>query len=45
MKAYSSCVGEGPFVCELFGEEGDRLREAGAEYGAATGPSPPCGWV
>ena len=26
MKAYSSCVGEGPFVCELFGEEGDRLR-------------------
>ncbi|MGN1452201.1 MAG: adenylosuccinate synthase [Eubacteriales bacterium] len=37
MKAYSSCVGEGPFVCELFGEEGDRLREAGGEYGAATG--------
>ena len=37
MKAYSSCVGEGPFVCELFGEEGSRLREAGAEYGAATG--------
>mgnify|MGYP000780130463 FL=1 len=37
MKAYSSCVGEGPFVCELFGEEGDRLRKAGGEYGAATG--------
>ena len=37
MKAYSSCVGEGPFTCELFGEEGDRLREAGGEYGAATG--------
>jgi len=37
MKAYSSCVGEGPFVCELFGEEGDKLREAGGEYGAATG--------
>ncbi len=37
MKAYSSCVGEGPFPCELFGEEGDRLREAGHEYGAATG--------
>ena len=37
MKAYSSCVGEGPFTCELFGEEGDKLREAGAEYGAATG--------
>ncbi len=37
MKAYSSCVGEGPFVCELFGEAGDKLREAGGEYGAATG--------
>ena len=37
MKAYSTCVGEGPFVCELFGEEADRLREAGGEYGAATG--------
>lgn len=37
MKAYSSCVGEGPFTCELFGEEADRLREAGGEYGAATG--------
>lgn len=36
-KAYSSCVGEGPFPCELFGEEGKRLREAGGEYGAATG--------
>lgn len=37
MKAYSSCVGEGPFTCELFGEEGEKLREAGGEYGAATG--------
>ena len=37
IKAYSSCVGEGPFTCELFGEEGDKLREAGGEYGAATG--------
>lgn len=37
MKAYSSCVGEGPFTCELFGAEADALREAGAEYGAATG--------
>lgn len=36
-KAYSSCVGEGPFTCELFGKEGDFLREAGGEYGAATG--------
>ena len=37
IKAYSSCVGEGPFTCELFGGEGDKLREAGGEYGAATG--------
>ncbi len=37
MKAYSSCVGEGPFTCELFGDEAHELREAGHEYGAATG--------
>ena len=37
MKAYSSCVGEGPFTVELFGAEADELRKAGAEYGAATG--------
>ena len=37
MKAYSSCVGEGPFVCEFFGDEAHALREAGGEYGAATG--------
>jgi len=37
MKAYSSCVGEGPFTCELFGQKGNELREAGGEYGAATG--------
>ena len=37
MKAYSSCVGEGPFTCELFGEAAERLRAAGGEYGAATG--------
>ncbi|SCN21232.1 Adenylosuccinate synthetase [Clostridium sp. N3C] len=37
MKAYSTCVGEGPFVAELFGNEASELREAGGEYGAATG--------
>ena len=37
VKAYSSCVGEGPFTCEFFGEEADKLREAGFEYGAKTG--------
>lgn len=37
VKAYSTCVGEGPFVCEMFGEEAEKLREAGFEYGAKTG--------
>lgn len=37
VKAYSTCVGEGPFTCEWFGPEADRLREAGNEYGAKTG--------
>jgi len=37
VKAYSSCVGEGPFVSEWLGANGDALREAGAEYGAKTG--------
>ncbi len=37
MKAYSSCVGAGPFTCEYFGEKAERLRELGGEYGAATG--------
>ena len=37
VKAYSSCVGEGPFTCEWLGEEAEKLREAGAEYGAKTG--------
>ncbi len=36
-KAYSSCVGEGPFTCEMFGDEAEALRAAGGEYGAATG--------
>ncbi|MBR6325700.1 MAG: adenylosuccinate synthetase, partial [Lachnospiraceae bacterium] len=34
VKAYSTCVGEGPFVCEMSGKEAEELREAGAEYGA-----------
>lgn len=37
VKAYSSCVGEGPFTAEWFGPEAEKLREAGGEYGAATG--------
>lgn len=37
VKAYSTCVGEGPFVCEMFGDEAEALRKAGFEYGAKTG--------
>ena len=37
VKAYSTCVGEGPFVCEMFGQEAEDLRAAGFEYGAKTG--------
>ena len=37
VKAYSTCVGEGPFVCEWEGEEAQQLRDEGSEYGAKTG--------
>ena len=37
VKAYATCVGEGPFVCEMFGDEAEELRKAGNEYGAKTG--------
>jgi len=46
-KAYSTCVGGGPFVTELFGEEGDTLRKRGGdagEYGATTGRPRRVGW-
>ena len=44
-KAYSTCVGEGPFVGELDGEAAHLLREAGAEYGAATGRPRRVAWM
>ncbi len=37
MKAFSTCVGEGPFVTEMAGEEAKEVREIAGEYGAATG--------
>lgn len=46
-KAYSSCVGAGPFVTEIFGEEASTLRERGGdagEYGATTGRPRRMGW-
>ena len=44
-KAYSTCVGEGPFVGELDGQAAHDLREAGAEYGAATGRPRRVAWM
>ncbi len=46
-KAYSSCVGAGPFVSEIQGAAGDELRERGGdsgEYGATTGRPRRMGW-
>jgi len=43
-KAYTTRVGAGPFPTELDEEEGNKLREAGAEYGATTGRPRRCGW-
>ena len=37
VKAYTTCVGEGPFTAEWFGEKAENLREKGGEYGASTG--------
>ncbi len=44
VKAYSSCVGEGPFVTELFGDVAENIREVGKEFGAATGRPRRIGW-
>ena len=46
-KAYSSAVGAGAFVSEIFGEEADELRRRGGdggEYGATTGRPRRMGW-
>jgi len=45
MKAYTTRVGSGPFPTELNGEDGEKLREAGGEYGATTGRPRRCGWL
>ena len=44
-KAYSTRVGGGPFVVELFDETGDTIRHIGNEYGAVTGRNRRCGWL
>jgi adenylosuccinate synthase len=43
-KAYCTRVGEGPFPSEQANATGDRIREAGHEYGATTGRPRRCGW-
>jgi len=44
-KAYTTRVGRGPFPTRLPGAEGERLREAGSEFGATTGRPRDCGWL
>ena len=43
-KAYSTSVGGGPYMTELFDEDGKRLRDIGGEYGVTTGRPRRCGW-
>lgn len=45
IKAYSSRVGEGPYVTELKDEVGDRIRDLGHEYGTVTKRPRRCGWL
>ncbi|HEY9411887.1 MAG TPA: adenylosuccinate synthase [Jiangellaceae bacterium] len=44
IKAYTTRVGEGPFPTELLDHDGDRLRQAGGEFGTTTGRPRRCGW-
>ncbi|HUV30586.1 MAG TPA: adenylosuccinate synthase [Acidobacteriota bacterium] len=45
VKAYTTRVGAGWFPTELVSDIGDRMRDRGAEYGAATGRPRRCGWL
>lgn len=45
VKAYSTRVGEGPFITELNDEVGEGLRQKGFEFGATTGRPRRCGWL
>lgn len=44
VKAYTTRVGEGPFVTELDNQLGEQIREAGNEYGVTTGRPRRIGW-
>ena len=45
VKSYTTRVGEGPFVTELFDETGNAIRERGHEYGTTTGRPRRVGWL
>ena len=45
VKAYSSRVGEGPYITEQCNEIGDTIRELGHEYGTTTKRPRRCGWL
>lgn len=45
IKAYMTRVGHGPFPTEIIGEEADKLRSLGKEYGAVTGRPRRIGWL
>jgi adenylosuccinate synthase len=45
VKAYTTRVGEGPFATELEGELGEKIREAGQEFGTTTGRPRRVGWL
>ena len=44
-KAYATRVGEGPFLTELFDENGEMIAKKGNEFGATTGRARRCGWL
>jgi len=44
VKAYCTRVGNGPFPSEDLGDDGQRLREQGHEFGTTTGRARRCGW-
>lgn len=44
-KAYVTRVGEGPFPSEIQGEDQERVRQLGGEFGTVTGRERRCGWL
>lgn len=45
VKAYTTRVGSGPFMTELFDDDGKKLSQRGHEFGATTGRERRCGWL